>query len=247
MWKKLFAFCLFVFAGSAYPATAQNQEDDQGKATVYTEDFNSYKDGELPRDWWVEGGQEVCVQNGHLFVKADPQKRKGPGYVATVWLRKRFSGDIRVEFDAHVLSSTLDVNNINFFLYYSDPRQGATMYGTRDQRPDGLYSYYHILNGYVFTYLKAPGHNGGKARFRMRRCPGFELIDQNFAYQNRRGKTYHITVSKSGDRLTFAVDGKVYMAKEDKKYNWKKGIIGFRTFHTTLWFDNLKVERLSER
>ncbi len=225
---------------------AQKAVSQKGGAVLYAEDFNSYKDGELPSGWWAEGGQAVYVKEGHLVIKADPQKKKGPGYVATVWCKRQFSGNIKVQFDAQVISSTIGVNNINFFLYFSYPDSTLTMYETRNFRLDGLYSHYHNLNGYIFTYLKPPKVKTDKARFRMRRVPGFELIDENFAYQNIKGKTYHIAITKKGIRLSFYVDGKKYLQAKDNKYNWTKGLIGFRTYQSVIWIDNLKVTRLKK-
>jgi hypothetical protein len=117
------------------------------------------------------------------------------------------------------------------------------MYETRNFRLDGMYIHYHNLNGYIFTFLKAPDDKD-HARFRLRRCPGFEVIDEDFAYQNHKGKTYHIAITKQGNKLTYAVDGKVYLQAVDKKYNWSKGLMGFRTYQTVVWFDNLEVVRL---
>lgn len=221
----------------------KNRIQDHGRV-LYSENFNNYKDGTLPPDWWVEGGQSVYVENGHLRVNADPKLTKGPGYVATVWLKQQFSGNIQIQFDAHVISSTIDTNNINFFLYFSDPDTEKTLYGTRNLRLDGLYDRYFDLNGYIFTFLKPPGARSDLARFRLRRCPGFELVAQRFAGHSRPGKTYRIAIAKRGEELTFTVDGTVYLRAFDHKYKWTKGLIGFRTFQTDLWFDNLQVRRL---
>ncbi|MEK6704696.1 MAG: hypothetical protein AABZ06_02815 [Bdellovibrionota bacterium] len=59
-------------------------------------------------------------------------------------------------------------------------------------------------------------------------------------------KTYHITITKEGNRITFAVEGAVYLDKADDAANpeHKSGIIGFRTWHTDLWWDNVKVTEL---
>ena len=78
----------------------------------------------------------------------------------------------------------------------------------------------------------------------MRRCPGFELIDQRITYNSRQGETYHITITKRGKDLSYAVDGTVYLRATDDKYDWTKGYIGFRTFDSDVWFDNLTVRRL---
>lgn len=250
--KFLLGFAMLFAIGSAYSwghgqarkTGPRNTRSSGSGSILYSENFNGYQDGRLPSGWWVEGGQSVYVEHGHLMVNADPQLKKGPGYVATVWLKKRFFGNVQIQFDAHVVSSTIDTNNINFFLYYTQPAKGSTMYDTRNLRLDGIYDRYYDLNGYIFTFLKVPGTKGDRARFRLHRCPGFELIDQSFAFHSRKGETYHITIEKRGKNLSYAVDGTVYLHASDDKYNWTSGLIGFRTFQTDVWFDNLEIRRL---
>lgn len=239
------------FPGSAFSQGkgSQRAETNEQGALLYAANFNNDKNGTLPPGWWVEGGQSVYVENGHLRVNANSKEMKGPGYVATVWLNKEFSGNIQVSFDARVIASNGEANNINFFLYYTHPGKDSTLYGTRNLRLDGLYKHYHNLNGYIFTdvndtFVNPANPKKNMARFRMRRCPGFELIDQKVAYNSLVGKTYHVTITKRGKDLTFAVDGTVYLHATDNRYNWTQGYLGFRTFQSDVWFDNLTVRRL---
>jgi len=210
---------------------------------VYSEDFTGVPDGGMPVGWWVEGGQSVGVEDGRLRVRANPPGRNKPGYVCTVWYAQPFAGDLRVEFDAHVVDSTIGANNINFFLLYSHP-DGGDLHATRETRSDGSYSRYHDLNGYIFTFLN-DFHNereGEQARMRMRRCPGFELITETYAYHCRKGTTYRVSITKSAGELSLAVDGKVYLEGKDTA-PWSEGLIGLRTFQTDLWWDNIVVKR----
>jgi hypothetical protein len=207
---------------------------------VLNEDFSAGM-----ANWWAEGAEKVWVQDGRLHVKADPPKGQ-PGNVCTVWCRKEFGGNLRVEFDCQVIESLGDANNVNFFLCYSDP-SGKPLYETRETRADAAYKKYHDLNGYIFTFLNDAKGEGGrypdgsaKARFRMRRCPGFKLIAETFDYHCRRGVTYHVVITKKAGDLTFAVDGKVYMKARDEN-PLAKGLIGLRTYQTYLWWDNIKV------
>lgn len=225
------------------PLRAQAVAAQNGETVLYSEDFDSYEDGELPSGWWAEGGQAVYVQDGRLLIESDPETERAPGHAATVWNQQSFSGDVQVTFDAHVVASTIAANNINFFLHYTHPGADSTIAGTRNLRLDGMYGHYHDLNGYIFTFLNMRRTEKDEARFRMRRCPGFELIDENFAYHNRQGETYHVTITKQGNTLTYAVDGTVYLRATDDRYNWTEGLMGFRTFHTDVWFDNLTVTR----
>lgn len=243
------AALLFVLPACSSDRPEQASGDaEHGEEVLYTENFDSYADGERPSDWWMEGGEDLFVQDGKLHIKSDPDEERSSGYVATVWNQKGFSGDVTVEFDAHVTASSQDVNNINFFLLYSHPSEDSTLYETRGTRADGGYGHYHTLNGYIFTNVKSDkSASENNARFRMRRCPGFELIDENYAYESQQGKTYHITITKRGDRLSYAVDGTAYLEATDDKYNWTEGLMGLRTFHTDLWVDNFRVTQLATK
>jgi hypothetical protein len=212
---------------------------------LFREDFESYADNStLPAGWWHEGSKAVRIEEGHLRVDANLDNNGEDYGASTVWLDRTFGGDIRVEFDARVLASDGAKNNVNFFFLFGDP-SGRPLMQTRNERADGQYGKYHTLSGYVFTFLA----NGEpeKARFRMRDDPGFHLLQENFAYECKQNKTYHIAVTKRGGRITYAVDGAVYLDKIDDAANPEhtSGILGFRTWHTDLWWDNLKVTELS--
>ncbi|MFP3903248.1 MAG: DUF1961 family protein [Armatimonadota bacterium] len=211
---------------------------------VYYEDFSSGMD-----DWWVEGAEDVWVENGRLYVKANPEEGK-EGFVATVWCKKQFAGDVKVEFDAHVIASKTNVNNINFFLLYSYPGP-KTMWETRHERPDANYRKYHSMDGYIFTYLKSTHRDQDEnvaleeadGRFRIRRCPGFNLLNEAYDYECNAGKTYHVTLIKKGTSLKIMVDGELYCEATDPD-PLESGLIGLRTFRTFLWWDNIKVTQL---
>jgi len=206
------------------------------------ETFEGIEDGGQPSDdWWLEGGVWMRVEGGRLRTNADPAGGEAGTGVATAWNKTPVSGDLKVSFDAHVLSSSVNVNNINFFLMYADP-SGEPLYETRERRDSGGYDLYHPLNGYIFTFLNADPDNQGRARFRMRRCPGFNLMTETFDYHCREGVTYHAEITKRGGKITFAVDGKVYLEHEDPE-PWTEGIIGLRTFKTDLWWGDIRVER----
>ena len=237
--------CIFVMGSLLLPvASCRQLSNSPTERVLFREDFDSFADGSnLPVGWWSEGSKAVRIENGRLRADANLDNSDEDYGTSTVWLDKTFSGDIRVEFDAHVLESEGDKNNINFFLLFSDP-SGKSLRETKDDRADGQYGKYHKLNGYVITYL-ANG-NPGKARFRFRDDPGFNLLQEEFAYECRQNQTYHIAVTKKGDRITYAVDGAVWLDKADDAHNpeHQSGIIGFRTWHTDLWWDNIKVTQL---
>jgi hypothetical protein len=209
-----------------------------GQDRILLNETFDYPDGTLPPGWWSEGCQAV-IRNGRLFADADTASYRA----SSVWLDKMLSGDLQVEFDAHIVSSSDTANNINCFFLYSDP-SGRPLRESKNQRENGAYTSYHKLNGYIFTYL-ASG-NPATARTRFRDNPGFNLLAESFDYECYAGKTYRIKIIKRGNRFQYWVDGNKLLDKVDDEYNplHNKGHFGFRTWHTALWWDNLVITQL---
>ena len=130
-----------------------------------------------------------------------------------------------------------------FLLPHSDP-SGKPLCESRQARADGRYTRYHGLSGYIFTNV-ADG-NEVPARIRFRDCPGFHLMAENRHYEIKRGKVYHITLEKRGHHFTYTVDDHTLLDIVDDRFNppHGTGLMGFRTWHTELWWDNLIVTRL---
>jgi len=207
---------------------------------VYQQDFDNKE--VFDSDFWYEGTSKVGIneEEGYLYTDCNMDGNGETFTTSTIWLNKVFEGDIRFEFDAHVLKSEGDKNNMNFFLFYSNPGE-KSLPETQPDRNSGNYSYYHSLNGYIFTYIA----NGQTipARIRLRDNPGFHLLAETYAYEAQQNKTYHIRIEKIGSKLSFSVDGKTYLAATDTNEvsEHQKGYIGFRTWKTELWWDNLVV------
>lgn len=207
------------------------------------EDFSRGMD-----DWWAEGGERVWVEDGRLHVKADNPNVAGGG-VATVWWKKPHAADFKLELDAHVVSSSTQANNINLFFSYGDP-SGRPLYETRTGRQSADYGLYHKLDGYIVTFLNdakgeggAHPEGGAKARVRIRRNPGFRLLEELFAGRCAAGTTYRLAVTKRGGTVAFAVDGRTVLTAQDPQ-PLGGGLFGLRTFRTWLWWDNISIRPL---
>jgi hypothetical protein len=212
-----------------------------GGNSVIREDFDHGMD-----NWWVEGGEKVWVEGGKLNVKADNPALPGGG-MATVWLRTPHPADFRLEFDAHVVASTIDTNNINLFFSYSDP-SGAPLESTRQLRQTAGYNLYHKLNGYIITFLHEQDPRGtassdpsAKARIRIRRDPGFNLLAETHSYNCRKGVTYHMVVVKRGGEIVFSVDGNELLRGTDP-HPLGGGLLGLRTYRTWLWWAHIRLQ-----
>jgi hypothetical protein len=204
---------------------------------ILNESFN-YPDGGLPSSWWSEGNP-AKIKEGRLFVDADTTGFRN----STVWLDRNLSGNIRLTFDVHVISSRDTANNINCFFLYS-ASDGKPLRETKAQRVDGSYDRYHALNGYIFTYLANGQPRNGRLRFRDN--PGFKLLEEKFGFECRRGESYKVSIVKQANKLQYWVDGKKLLDKVDDLYNapHQTGLFGFRTWHTSLWWDNLVITQL---
>ncbi len=228
-------------AGRGYSA---RREADDMQEILFEERFRRGLD-----EWWVEGGEAVWTDAKEgLHVLADSGE-PGKGHVCTVWCKRRFPPDISVEFDARVVESSIDANNLNFFLGFAGPA-GFDLYATRGERADGAYSRYHELPGYIFTFLNdrhgesSPAPDGlPTARFRIRRCPGFRLLAERYGYRCREGEVYHVTISAVAGRLSLAVDGEEPLEAVDQE-PLPGGYLAFRTFRTHAVWSDLVVRSL---
>lgn len=203
-----------------------------------SENFDSVKKGAIPDNWWVEGGQKVGVEDGHLRIKADPYK--GSGKWCTVWTDIIVSGNVQISYDAQILSFRKKSNNVNMFIFYSDP-SGTDLYASRDKRKDAKYSLYHDLDGYIITFV----NKENRARIRIRRCPGFRLLIEDYWTHKLRGKTYHFIITKKDDFVTLNIDNGNYILTAEDPKPPVSGRIGFRTYKTDYWVDNLTIKSLS--
>lgn len=213
------------------------------KDVVINEDFSSGFE-----NWWVEGGEEVFVKNGGLHLSADGDVRSNQ--MGTVWCRTPVTGNVKIEYVATVESSKENFNNINFFFMYSDP-SGQELIDTASHREDGEYSRYHEMDGYIVTFLNNPQDGAEmdnpdgtrKARMRMRRCPGFNLVTETFDYNCRQGVEYHFAITVVDGEIDFYVDGRKYLSWVDPQ-PLRSGLIGLRTYRSKIFWDNVKVTEL---
>jgi hypothetical protein len=202
-------------------------------------------------DWWTEGGERIAVEKGRLRMMADNPGIKGGG-AATAWWKVPHPADFELTLDAQVLSSSIGANNINLFFCYADP-SGKPLIATRESRRSADYNLYHGLNGYIVTFLNDTAGEGGrnpdgstKARVRLRRNPGFQLLKETFARQCRPGVTYRLALSKHGGRIRFAVDGETLLEVVDPM-PWQGGLLALRTYRTDLWWDNIVMTPATPR
>jgi hypothetical protein len=198
--------------------------------------------GTLPSNWWLEGaagGARARIADGRLLVDSTENKGKG----CTVWLDRELPTDVEVAFDVHVVDAVKAANNMNVLFQFRDPER-ASLRDSRAERADGRYALYHSgrLEGAILTFLA----NGKpeEARLRVRQVPPFDpVVQERSGYHARAGHTYHVVVTRRDDRLTFRVDGQTLLDTKlpAKRVGAPGGYLGFRTWNTKLWWDNVVI------
>lgn len=214
----------------------------QGSAGGIDEDFSHGL-----ANWWTEGGERVWVEDGRLHMRADNPGIPGGG-VATAWRHTVHPGNFELSVDAHVISSMPHANNINLFFCYTDP-SGAPLYETRHSRQDADYAHYHKLSGHIITFLNGGNEarkpdGSSRARIRIRRNPGFQLLAEKFDKECREGVTYRLGVRKLGGEIRFSLDGETLLTATDP-HPLGAGLLGLRTYRTYLWWDNIRMSPIS--
>lgn len=238
---------LALFPRAAALAACLLFSEVRGAEPIFAEDFEATPEtpwGTLPAGWWLEGaaaGARARIEAGRLLV--DARAPDVPG--ATVWLDRELPADVEVSFDVHVVDAIGTANNMNLFLEFRDSK-GASLRATRAERADGRYPRYHSdrLRGTILTFLA----NGTpeQARLRVRQVPPFEPVVQEFnGYHARKGHTYHVSITRRGDRFTCRIDGQKLLdtTLPPRAPGERGGWLGFRTWRTKLWWDNLVVRR----
>lgn len=234
---------LLLCAGSTFLQETSDLERDAHKTLVYQENFSSEK------SFWVEGKGSVSLKDHRLYQNANTPDRKQE-VCSTVWLRQPLPNNFEIHIQACVLASDIHANNINLFFCYKDP-SGAPLEQTSSERVSGKYSLYHQLEGYIFTYIhevpkdeKTPS-NPDDARLRLRRCPGFQMIAESREGRSVVGETHDIILRKNGGLIQAWVDGQKQLEATDPT-PLNGGLLGLRTFCTSLWWSDLKVYELKD-
>lgn len=214
------------------------------------------------KDWtkkWTLDGLFATIKNtkkGMLF-SAGPEARNDAHH-AVLWTKESFKGDIKIEYD---YTRTDNENKWVNILYIQ-----ATGDGEGDFEPDiskwskfrevpAMKTYFENMNALHISYAAFGNAGDGTYYVRARRYPkpankSFNVTKISPFYDQQgyfeTGKTYHITVIKSNNQLSF------HMESTDKKqgFTWDlsdvdpitEGRIGLRHMWTrAAQYSNFKI------
>lgn len=194
------------------------------KTLVYENGFEGGLEGFVQ-----EGGGRCFTECGRLYLD-DSENKKG----LTLWLDRRFEGNLGIEYDAMAVAPELH-GNINLFF------MARTLGGARvlDERHTGAYEEYHrTCEMYIATFVGGPGNANRHAR--LRKNPGFLLLSENLGFYTRLNEPYHIEASVRATEIKYSINGAVvHRVQDDNPYGY--GWFGLRTWNSKIWVDNLKI------
>jgi len=211
---------------------------DVNSIDQYQKDELFYQDNfeQGTENWVVETPDSphsmVETKNSKLVIDVD--------HGATVWLNKKLSGNILIEYHRKVIMNNGHndrLSDLNQFWMATDPRQENVF--TRN----GTFSEYDSLQLY---YAGIGGNTNSTTRFRKYRGSGertllFDLQDEEHLLQPN--KTYLIQLVVYNGTTKVFVDGELYFSFKDNE-PLTEGYFGFRTVKSHQEMDNFKVYKL---
>lgn len=177
-------------------------------------------------------GSKVHIKDGQLLLDT-----KGG---VTVWLNKKLSGNIRIEYTRKVIIDTGRndrLSDLNTFWMASDPKNNNLF--TRN----GVLESYDSLQMY---YVGMGGNTNRTTRFRKYQGNGERTLLQEYkdtAHLLRPDKTYKIVIEVKDGVVSYAVNGEKYFEYNDPAV-LKEGYFGFRSTKSRQAIDAIWIWQL---
>ena len=163
--------------------------------------------------------------------------RKG-GY--TAFYREPLPADLLAQFTARTLPPDQQ-KNINLISH------------CRPQRPGewpivegGKYKGYRELDNYIVTFLRSNDEeraesDGCTGRQRLRRNPGFQLVEEKLVHPSELEVDYEITFAAQDGRLRYYIDGRKIFDWTDPEPITGDGYFALRTWKTNSLYSDLLI------
>ena len=227
---KVFQFIMIILICFASPSLAQNSSKQK---LIFSDEFNEFPRNSL----WVteitpEPGSAVYAKDGQLFLDT-----KGG---VTVWLNKKLSGDIRIEYTRKVLVDTGKndrLSDLNTFWMATDPRNKNLF--TRK----GVLESYDSLQLY---YVGMGGNSNSTTRFRKYEGNGERTLLKEYrdsAHLLQPNMLYNIMIEVKDKTVRYSVNGEIFFEYGDPA-PLREGYFGFRSTKSRQAIDNIKIYQL---
>lgn len=212
---------------------------------IYENEFTSLD------DLWSEGSQNLFVDKKQLHIQCELGEERNivnhqQQHVASVFFNRKFSGNLLISFQA-CSDNQNSKRNFNFFIHTKD-NTNENLKITRDNR-SGDYREYHQMQNYLITCLPSEQKNNDgtdKFRIRMRKNPGFELMNEIHEYACENFRWYQFSYLIRHKEVAISID-----QKPELTFNLSdttpltEGYMGFRTFCSWLTYKDFKVYRVN--
>lgn len=209
-----------------FTGCVENSSDK--KELIYEDDFSS----DLS-NWIIETGEseeaKVTIENEKLVIDVD----RG----ATVWLDKKLSGNIQIEYDRKVVmegGKNDRLSDLNQFWMANDPKRNDLF--TRQ----GVFNEYDSLNLY---YFGVGGNRNTTTRFRKYMANGERILIHDLREEKHMlqpNKTYQVkTIFRDGVTRVYIDGEELFLFEDDEPYT--EGYFGIRTTESRQEIDNLKI------
>jgi hypothetical protein len=188
-------------------------------------------------DWFEEGlGRFSMPRPGVMEVDAVEG-----GY--TAFLRTELPDDLLVRYRCTTLPPQ-GQNNINIISHCQPPERGEWPIVEA-----GRYKGYREMPNYIVTFVGGYNEFEGvrecDGRQRLRRNPGFALIDEKEVYPSDLERPYEITFTVLGGRVRYYIDGQKVFDWQDPEPITGGGFFAFRTYKTHEVYEDLVILELA--
>jgi hypothetical protein len=206
--------------------------------TAYQTGFDA---ASVLKEWRLEGGKRVSVENGKLVLESTPGQ---PDNHLVCWLTKEMPADFLLEFTVRPRDRK---DGLNIVFFNTRGVQGENIFDPGLKPRNGVFKQYHSsdLNGYHISYWA-----GERGTANVRKNAGFKLVatGPDRIVNGPAGAFQTVRVYKRGGTIRLMVDDVISVAFDDdgKTHGpmWNhSGWIGLRQMGHTVRceYDSLKV------
>lgn len=229
--KSLLMIALTVTV-SAMSCSSQKAGNQANASLLFRDDFNTLDTTLWKAEIAPQPNSSVYVQNGNLVLDT-----KGG---VTVWLNKKLSGNIRIEYTRKVMvegGANDRLSDLNTFWMARDLNNQDLF--TRD----GVLESYDSLQLY---YVGMGGNTNSTTRFRKYQGTGERTLLKEYkdaAHLLKPNHTYKITIEVKGTSVRYAVDGETWFEFDDPVV-LDEGYFGFRSTKSRQMIPDISIYQL---
>ena len=201
----------------------------------------TFDDSAALRDWRLEGGKRMTIENGKLVLESDPGNRENH---LVCWLTREMPAEFLLEFTMRPQNRK---DGLNIVFFSTRGTKGQEIFDPTLKPRSGIFAQYHSsdLNGYHISYWA-----GDRGTANVRKNAGFKLVatGPDRVVGAPADAFQVVRVYKKGGTIRLMVDDVISVAFDDdgRTYGpvWNHaGWIGLRQMGHTVRceYDALKV------